>query len=116
MDESILNTIKNMLDVPEDQPSFDQELISYINGAFFTLHQLGVGPETPFVLENGDAIWSEFTTDIDKIQIVKQYIFISVKLLFDTASTGSATISALERERDRLEWRLNVEVDPGEEI
>lgn len=112
MDESILNTIKGMLDISEDQTSFDSELISYINGAFFTLNQIGVGPDTPFVLENADAVWSEFTSDIDKLQIVKQYIFISVKLVFDTASTGSATITAFERERDRLEWRLNVAVDP----
>lgn len=116
MNESILNTIKTMLDVPTDQDSFDLELKAYINGALFTLHQLGVGPDTPFTLETGEETWTDFISDINKIAIVKQYIFISVKLLFDTASTGSATISALERERDRLEWRLNVEVDPSEEI
>lgn len=115
MDESIFDTIKTMLDVPLDQDSFDTELLALINGAFFTLNQLGVGPDAPFVLENRDAIWSEFTSDINSLQLVKQYIFISVKLLFDTAATGSATISALERERDRLEWRLNVAVDPKED-
>lgn len=112
MDESILGTIKTMLDVPIDQDSFDMELKAYINGALFTLCQIGVGPSTPFVLETGSETWSDFTSDIDRLALVKQYIFISVKLIFDTASTGSATVSALERERDRLEWRLNVEVDP----
>ena len=116
MNESILFTIKTMLDVPTDQDSFDLELKAHINSALFTLYQIGVGPSVPFVLETGEETWADFISDVNKIASVKQYVFISVKLLFDTASTGSSTISALERERDRLEWRLNVEADPSEEI
>lgn len=113
MDESILNSIKTMLDVPLDQTSFDLELINYINGAFFTLNQLGVGPKTPFVLENGDATWSDFTSDINKLQLVKQYVFLKVKTVFDTAAVGSSSLSAFERQISEMEWRLNVAVDPG---
>lgn len=116
MDESILSTIKAMLDVPEDQTSFDMELLTYINGAFFTLNQLGVGPDTPFVLENGDTVWSEFTDDINKLQLVKSYVFLKVKCIFDSAAVGSASLSAFERQIAEMEWRLNVAVDPKDEV
>lgn len=115
MSESILNTIKTMLDIPLDQDSFDVELIAYINGAFFTLNQLGVGPDLPFVLTDSNAVWTDFTPDITKLEIVKQYIFLKVKTIFDTASVGSASLSAFERQIAEMEWRLNVAVDSGED-
>ena len=115
MDESILETIKTMLDVPLDQTSFDLEILNFINGAFFTLNQLGVGPDTPFVLENADTVWSEFTPDINLLQLVKPYIFLKVKTIWDSATVGSASLGAFERQIAEMEWRLNVAVDPKED-
>ena len=37
MDESILNTIKVMLNIEDDCDAFDVEIIAYINAALFTL-------------------------------------------------------------------------------
>ena len=115
MDESILKTIKTMLDISLDQTDFDFEIITFINGAFFTLNQLGVGPDTPFVLEDANTTWSEFTPDIDKLQLVKHYIFLKVKTSWDSATLGSASLGAFERQIAEMEWRLNVAVDPKEE-
>ena len=48
MSESILNTIKVMLNVEDTCDAFDTEIVSYINSALFTLSQFGIGPEEGF--------------------------------------------------------------------
>lgn len=41
MEESILTTIKNMLEIDLDDDCFDEELVTYINTCFITLKQVG---------------------------------------------------------------------------
>ena len=38
---------------------------------------------------------------------VKSYIYMKVKLAFDSASMSSALITAYEKQIKELEWRLN---------
>lgn len=113
MEESILNTIKSMLDISEDDPAFDKELIDYINSAFFILEQIGVGPDTPFQITGADEVWSEFIPNISNLNLVKQYIYLRVKKVFDTAGSASSFQSSLDNLITECEWRLNVEVDPA---
>jgi hypothetical protein len=113
MEESILNTIKSMLDISEDDPAFDKELIDYINSAFFILEQIGVGPDTPFQITGADEVWSEFIPNISNLNLVKQYVYLRVKKVFDTAGSASSFQSSLDNLITEYEWRLNVEVDPA---
>ena len=46
--ESILTSIKKLLGIEESYEIFDPDIILYINSAFSTLTQLGVGPEKGF--------------------------------------------------------------------
>ena len=73
-----------------------------------TLTQLGVGPSKGFVIEDADTYWEDFITDTTKLQAIKTYIYLKVRLVFDPSSLGSVTLAAYERQIQELEWRLNV--------
>ena len=115
MEESILNSIKKLLGIQPDYTHFDQDIIIHINSCFATLHQLHVGPEEPFTISGPDESWAEFMLSETKIQSVKTYIYLKVKLLFDSTSLGAATLGAYQEMIKEYEWRLNVAVDPPNE-
>lgn len=106
--ESILTSIKKMLGIAEDYKQFDADIIMHINSVFTTLTQLGVGPSTGFYIEDSIAEWFDFIPDLTKMQAVKQYVYMKVRIVFDPASLASATLAAYERQIQELEWRLNV--------
>lgn len=109
MNESILTSIKKLLGLTAEDTSFDPDIIIHINTVFFTLNQLGVGPELPFRISNAESTWSDFdaTGDIDAI---KSYIYLKVRTLFDPP-TNSAVLNAMHEAIKEYEWRLNVAVD-----
>lgn len=106
--ESILTSIKESLGIVKDYTHFDGQIIMHINSVFADLHQMGVGPEDGFVIEDDTAIWSDFIEDNLFIESVKSYMYLRLRLLFDISSLGSATIAAYERQIAQFEWRLNV--------
>lgn len=111
--ESILTSIKKLLGITEEYEHFDADIIMHINSVFMTLTQLGVGPEEGFIIEDDTAIWTDFIPNPIKLQAVKSYIYLKVKLLFDPP-TSSAVMEAYNRQISEFEWRLNVAVDPAE--
>ena len=110
METSILTSIKKMLGVAEDYTEFDEDIITHINSVFLNLTQLGVGPEEGFMIENDTAVWEDFIDDSIRLQAVKTYMYLKVKLLFDPPLSSSVTES-FTRMIAELEWRLNVAVD-----
>lgn len=112
--ESILTSIKKLLGIAEEYTQFDADIIMHINSVFMTLTQLGVGPSQGFYIEDESSEWTEFIPDLTKLQAVKTYIYLKVRLLFDPASLGSATLASYERTIQELEWRLNVAAESEE--
>lgn len=112
--DSILNTIKKMLGIDPDYDAFDIDIIVNINMVFNILNQIGVGPKEGFSISDSTAKWSDYVADMRKLEMVKTYIYLKVKQIFDTGSS-SALNSAIESQISELEWRLSVQVDPGEE-
>lgn len=109
--DSILTSIKKLLGITEDYEHFDQDVIMHINSALSVLTQLGVGPEAGFFIEDSSAIWSDFVGNTSKLELIKTYIYLKVRLVFDPP-TSSAVIDAINRQISELEWRINVTVDP----
>lgn len=105
MEESILNSIKKQLNIPPSVEAFDQDILLLINSAFGVLHQLGVGPEEGFSIEDAGNDWSEFYDD-PRLNAVKQYVYISVRMGFDPPVGSIAT--SFETRLKELEWRLIV--------
>lgn len=108
--ESILTSTKKMLGISEEYKHFDKDLIMHINSALFVLTQLGVGPAEGFRIEDANNEWSEFIGDTAALELVKSYVFLKVKLLFDPPLSNAAMESA-NRQIAEFEWRLNVAVD-----
>lgn len=109
--DSILTSIKKMLGIAEEYEQFDADIIMHINSVFMILTQLGVGPSEGFSIEDDSAIWSDFIQDSTNIESVKSYVYLRVKLLFDSTSLGSPVIEAMNRQISELEWRLNIEAE-----
>ena len=111
--ESILTSIKKMLGIQEDYEHFDPDIIMHINTVFMILMQLGVGPEAGYRIQDKQNVWTEFLPEGQQLEAVKSYMYLKVKLLFDPP-LGSAVMEAINKQISELEWRLNVQVDPGE--
>ncbi len=110
--ESILTSIKKLLGIAEEYEDFDADIIMHINSVFSILTQLGVGPSNGFSIKDKEAKWHDFIGDDNNIEMVKSYIHLKVKLLFDPP-LSSAVMEAMNQMIKELEWRLNVAVDPS---
>lgn len=111
--ESILTSIKKMLGIVEEYDHFDPDIIMHINSVFGILTQIGVGPAGGFRIEGNDAEWSEYLEDNTLLEMVKTYMGMRVRLMFDPPQ-NSAVIESTNRLISELEWRISVTVDPGE--
>lgn len=107
--ESILTSVKKLLGIAEEYEHFDPDIIMHINTAFFNLTQLGVGPPEGFMIEDKTYEWTDFVPDatLERMQAIKSYIYLKVRLLFDPPAT-SALLESVNRMISELEWRLNV--------
>lgn len=112
--ESILTSIKKMLGISEEYTHFDQDIIMHINTVFTILTQLGVGPSEGFSIQDEYAIWSDFVPVNPRLESIKTYTYLKVRLIFDPP-TSSSMKESLERMASELEFRISVTVDPGEE-
>lgn len=109
--DSILTSIKKLLGIAEDYEHFDTDIVMHINSALSVLTQLGVGTDKGFRIEDASALWSDLLCDDPRLEFVKTYIYLKVKLGFDPP-LSSAAIDAIGRQISELEWRINVSVDP----
>ena len=107
--DSILNSVKAMLGLPLGYTPFDNEIMLHINSTFTILRQLGIGSEKAEI--TGDEEWGDFFAGDFDIGLIKSYVYLRVRLLFDPPTSVGAT-EAIERQIKEFEWRLNVEVDP----
>ena len=113
MDESILKTIKSMLNIEEDISDFDQDLIVLINSSLSTLYQLGIGT-IPFKITGTDETWSQLLDGKEYyLESAKELIYIDVKLVFDPP-LSSMVMDAYKERRAEDQWRIAAQVDMEE--
>jgi hypothetical protein len=108
MSNSILESTKKVLNLSPDHDVFDQDLILHINSVLSTLNQLGIGPEQGFMIEDDTIEWAAFLGSDLRLNNVKTYVYLRVRLLFDPP-TSSAAIDAIKSQISELEWRLNTQ-------
>lgn len=106
---SILDDVKQTLGLLPGDSSFDTDVIIHTNTALSVLTQLGVGPPEGFMIASSAETWDQFFDDT-RLNAVKSYIYLRVRLLFDPPTTGF-TLASYERQITELEFRLNSEVD-----
>lgn len=108
MTESILNSIKKALNVPEDYDNFDPEIVMHINSVFSTLNQLGLGSDDGFSIVDDTVEWSAFLDGDKRLNNVKSYMYLRVRMLFDPPGT-SFLQAAFEKQIEELTWRINAQ-------
>lgn len=109
--ESILTSIKKLLGITEEYEQFDTDIIIHINSVFSILTQLGVGPSEGFLIEDNGAVWTDFIPNSLKLELIKTYVYLKVKMMFDSP-LSSAAIDAINKQISELEWRIMVIADP----
>lgn len=107
MSNSILVSTKKMLGIDAAYTAFDLDVLTHINSALATLNQLGIGQDEGFMIEDDAAEWADFLGTDLRLNPVKTYVFLRVRLLFDPPQT-SFHLAAMEKQIQELEWRLNV--------
>lgn len=105
--QSILTSIKKLLGIAEEYEHFDADLIMHINTSISILTQLGIGPSKGFSIKDESDTWNDFVENDPRLESIKTYIYLKVKLLFDPP-LSNAVIESINRNISELEWRLNV--------
>jgi hypothetical protein len=111
MSTSILDDTKHQLGLLSADTSFDTDILIAINSAIATLTQLGVGPVEGFEVTDKTTAWDQFVDDV-RLNSVKSYIYLKVKLVFDPPGTGFV-VASMERQIQELEFRINAVADYG---
>lgn len=106
--ESILNSVKKLLGVSKEYTHFDDDIIIHINSVFMILNQLDIGPIGGFMIEDDSSIWTDYVVEEERVEAIKTYVYLKVKLMFDPPSNATI-LSAITRQLEELEWRINEE-------
>lgn len=102
---SVLVETKKLLGVPSDIDAFDVDIMTHINSVFMVLRTLGVGPDRPVHISGASEDWSVFSSDIEQLGLIKSYVYLKVRMLFDPPA-NSFVQTALEKQAAEIEWRL----------
>lgn len=105
MENSILTSTKKILGVGENYTAFDLDILTHINSALSNLEQLGVGPVGGFMIDGSEATWDALDLPQNQLNMVRTYIFLKVRSLFDPPTTSFA-LEAMDKQIQEHEWRL----------
>ncbi len=107
-EESILISIKKLLGIDSNYNDFDTDIIIHINTILNNLVQMGVGPKNGFSIKDDTTKWVDFIGDDPRLEQVKTYVYLKVRLLFDPPA-NSALIDSINQSAKELEWRLYIQ-------
>lgn len=114
--DNILDSVKKVLGIDPAYDAFDVDIIMHVNSVLAILTQMGVGPEEGFAIKDSTETWTDFLGEdsvANLTEMVKSYVCMKVRLLFDTVGITGAALASFERVVTELEWRISVAVDPG---
>lgn len=111
VEDSILLSTKKSLGVDPSMTHFDPDIIMCINSAFNVLTQLGVGPIDGFSIESEKETWDQFIGENKRLNMVKTYIYLKTKIVFDPP-TGNSILETYKETIHEYECRLSYQVDP----
>jgi len=104
-------SVKKLLGIEADYTHFDTDIIIHINSVFAILAQIGVGPVVGFSISDDTATWADFApADEATVWMVKSYIYMKVKLMFDPP-VNSAVIESMNKMISEFEWRAQAAVE-----
>ena len=108
-DESIFDTLKEMIGPLEDSDAFDIDFLVHINTILAVLTQIGVGPTTGFEITGPDETWGMLLEESPLLNHVKTYMYLRLKKIFDPPESGTL-MESIQKLIDELEWRIDAEI------
>lgn len=103
--DSILTSIKKMLGINAEYTQFDVDIKIHINSVFAVLAQLGIGPVGGYSIQDESESWDAFLKEATNLELVKTYVYLKVRMLFDPPVTA-ALVDSANRMITEFEWRL----------
>ena len=107
--DSILESTKSYVGISPDEFSFDSDILMHINAIMYVLTDFGIGPSTPFIVEDASDEWSDLLGE-DPIGGVREYVHMRVRMLFDPP-TNPQIMDSLKNQIAEFEWRIVSEAD-----
>ena len=111
METSILRNNKKLLGLFDDDTSIDMDILTHINSVLSVLKQVGMQVPTDLLVEDANATWGDLINSSENLALVRSYIYVRVRLLFDPP-TSSFALSSFQKLSSELEWRIHVLTDP----
>lgn len=113
LSESILFSVKKLIGIPQEDSSFDLDIMLHINAASSSLFQIGV-LQKPYTVTSKNDTYSDLipggTEDV--VNQIKMYFVYKVRLGFDSSTLSSAVIEVIKEMIREAEWRLMVSFNP----
>ena len=109
LNESVLLSMMVRLGLSEDDVEYGEDVLQGINSAIVALTQVGVGPPKGFRVTDETATWSDFTGNIFLLDVVKDYVYLKTKLVFDPPNGGA--LEAYNKVADEALWRCKLTVE-----
>ena len=110
MTDSIFSSVKKVVGLLGDDGSFDEDILLHINSVVSTLRQLGLSIPSDFYVRDDVQTWRDLLGEFRDLDIVKSYMVMKVRLMFDPPSSSFGLASMTEMVNE-FEWRINVLTD-----
>ena len=110
MADSIFNSVKKVVGLLGDDDSFDEDILLHINSVVSTLRQLGLSIPADFYVRDDVQTWQNLLGEFRDLDLVKSYMTMKVRLMFDPPSS-SFGLKSMEEMAKEYEWRINVLTD-----
>lgn len=104
----VLTDVKKLVGIYETDTSWDLDVLTAINTGMATVSQLGM----TFVNVDSSTAWSALTTDGPLQALIKSYLWMKVKQIFDPSQSNNAK-EAMGELLKELEFRIMVIADGG---
>ena len=110
MTDSIFSSVKKVVGLLGDDGSFDEDILLHINSVVSTLRQLGLSIPADFYVRDDVQTWQNLLGEFRDLDLVKSYMVMKVRLMFDPPSS-SFGLKSMEEMAKEYEWRINVLTD-----
>lgn len=102
----ILSDIKSSLGIDPAVTEFDRDVILHLNSVLSKVYQIAGSPSGSVPQVYDDTVeWTALIDAGNETAMIKSYLYLSVRLLFDPPTTSFA-LSSMREQQQEFEWRI----------
>lgn len=105
LDDSVLLSTKKAIGYEPDYDVYDSDIMLHINSLLSKLIQVGYDFKPNYRVTSKEKLWSDILVGSPVDDMIKDYIYIKTKLVFDPPQNATV-LTALKEEASELEWRV----------